>query len=117
LALHCEGEIHQAMMPHGRLFFVAGPSLYYTVDWLRGQALGQPEPGGAGMKIDSTLTAIVTGGASGLMTREPIDTQRGVIVNTASAAATDGQMGEMIRNGYFNGETVRLDGAIRMQPR
>ena len=24
---------------------------------------------------------------------------------------------EMIRNGYFNGETVRLDGAIRMQPR
>ena len=24
---------------------------------------------------------------------------------------------EMIRNGYINGETVRLDGAIRMQPR
>ena len=24
---------------------------------------------------------------------------------------------EMLRNGYFNGETVRLDGAIRMQPR
>jgi hypothetical protein len=24
---------------------------------------------------------------------------------------------EMIRNGYLNGETVRLDGAIRMQPR
>jgi NAD(P)-dependent dehydrogenase (short-subunit alcohol dehydrogenase family) len=24
---------------------------------------------------------------------------------------------EMIRNAYFNGETVRLDGAIRMQPR
>ena len=24
---------------------------------------------------------------------------------------------EMIRNGYFNGTTVRLDGAIRMQPR
>lgn len=24
---------------------------------------------------------------------------------------------EMIRNGYFNGEDVRLDGAIRMQPR
>ena len=24
---------------------------------------------------------------------------------------------EMIRNGYFNGETVRLDGAIRMAPR
>ena len=24
---------------------------------------------------------------------------------------------EMVRNGYFNGETVRLDGAIRMAPR
>jgi hypothetical protein len=24
---------------------------------------------------------------------------------------------EMIRNGYFNGETVRLNGATRMQPR
>jgi len=24
---------------------------------------------------------------------------------------------EMIRNGYFNGECVRLDGAIRMAPR
>ena len=24
---------------------------------------------------------------------------------------------ELIRNGYMNGETIRLDGAIRMQPR
>jgi hypothetical protein len=24
---------------------------------------------------------------------------------------------EMIRNGYFNGEDVRLDGSIRMAPR
>jgi NAD(P)-dependent dehydrogenase (short-subunit alcohol dehydrogenase family) len=24
---------------------------------------------------------------------------------------------EMVRNGYINGETIRLDGAIRMQPR
>jgi len=24
---------------------------------------------------------------------------------------------ELVRNGYINGETVRLDGAIRMQPR
>ena len=24
---------------------------------------------------------------------------------------------ELVRNGYMNGETVRLDGAIRMQPR
>lgn len=133
----------------------------------------------------------LTRSAAGMMTLEPVDGERGVIVNTASAAATDGQMGqaaysaakagivgmtlpvardlsregirvntiqpgifatpammgatpamleslgamvpfpkrlgqaseyaslalEMIRNGYFNGETVRLDGAIRMQPR
>jgi NAD(P)-dependent dehydrogenase (short-subunit alcohol dehydrogenase family) len=129
--------------------------------------------------------------AAGMMTLEPIDGERGVMVNTASAAATDGQMGqaaysaakaailgmtlpiardlaregirintiqpgifntplmasarpetraalgkmvpfpprlgepveyaslalEMIRNGYLNGETIRLDGAIRMQPK
>lgn len=129
--------------------------------------------------------------AAGMMLLDPIDGERGVIVNTASAAAQDGQMGqaaysaskaavvgmtlpiardlssegirintimpgifntplmmgapdnvkeslaatvpfpkrfgeppeyaslalEMIRNGYFNGETVRLDGAIRMPPR
>jgi hypothetical protein len=24
---------------------------------------------------------------------------------------------EALRNGYLNGETIRLDGAIRMQPR
>lgn len=133
----------------------------------------------------------VTRAAAGMMTLDPIDGERGVMVNTASAAATDGQMGqaaysaakaaivgmtltiardlsregirvntiqpgifhtpamagatpkmlealgamvpfpqrlgsadeyaslalEMIRNGYFNGETVRLDGAIRMQPK
>jgi NAD(P)-dependent dehydrogenase (short-subunit alcohol dehydrogenase family) len=133
----------------------------------------------------------ITRAAAGMMTLEPIDGERGVMVNTASAAATDGQMGqaaysaakaaivgmtltiardlsregirvntiqpgifntpamnratpemlkalgamvpfpprlgqaeeyaslalEMVRNGYFNGETVRLDGAIRMQPR
>ena len=133
----------------------------------------------------------ITRSAAGMMTLEPVDGERGAMVNTASAAATDGQMGqaaysaakaaivgmtlpiardlareairvctiqpgifntpamagapqemldklgaqvpfpqrlghpeefaslalEMIRNGYFNGETVRLDGAIRMQPR
>jgi NAD(P)-dependent dehydrogenase (short-subunit alcohol dehydrogenase family) len=133
----------------------------------------------------------ITRAAAGMMTLEPIDGERGVIVNTASAAATEGQMGqaaysaakaaivgmtltiardlsregirvntiqpgifntpamaratpemikalgdmvpfpkrlgasneyasmalEMVRNGYINGETVRLDGAIRMQPR
>ncbi|HEY9544789.1 MAG TPA: SDR family NAD(P)-dependent oxidoreductase [Solimonas sp.] len=133
----------------------------------------------------------ITRSAAGMMAAEPIDGERGVLINTASAAATDGQMGqaaysaakagivgmtltiardlsregirvntiqpgifntpamagatpkmlealgamvpfpprlgaseeyaslalEMIRNGYFNGETVRLDGAIRMQPR
>lgn len=129
--------------------------------------------------------------AAGMLTLDPIDGERGAIVNTASAAAQDGQMGqaaysaskaavvgmtlpiardlsgegirvntimpgifdtplmmgapdnikealaasvpfpkrfgnpseyaslvlEMVRNGYFNGETVRLDGAIRMPPR
>ncbi|MDP1630044.1 MAG: SDR family NAD(P)-dependent oxidoreductase [Caulobacter sp.] len=129
--------------------------------------------------------------AAGMLTLEPIDGERGAIVNTASVAAEDGQIGqaaysaskggvvgmtlpiardlsgegirvntilpgifntpllnaapeavkaalgaqvpfpkrlgqaeeyaslalEMIRNGYFNGEDVRLDGAIRMAPR
>ena len=133
----------------------------------------------------------ITRAAAGMMGIDPVDGERGVIVNTASAAATEGQMGqaaysaakaaivgmtltiardlsregirvntiqpgifhtppmarapqqmldalgamvpfpqrlgrpdefaslalELIRNGYFNGETVRLDGAIRMQPR
>ena len=129
--------------------------------------------------------------AKGMLDLEPIDGERGAIVNTASVAAVDGQMGqaaysaskggivgmtlpiardlsgdgirvntilpgifntplmqgapeavkaalgasvpfpkrlgeapeyaslalEMITNGYFNGEHVRLDGAIRMAPR
>jgi NAD(P)-dependent dehydrogenase (short-subunit alcohol dehydrogenase family) len=133
----------------------------------------------------------ITRSAAGMMTLHPMDDERGVMVNTASAAATEGQMGqaaysaakaaivgmtltlardlaregirvntiqpgvfftplmaratpemlaalsamvpfpqrlgrpeeyaslalEIIRNGYLNGETVRLDGGIRMQPR
>lgn len=133
----------------------------------------------------------ITRAAAGMMTLDPVNGERGVLINTASAAATEGQMGqaaysaakaaivgmtltiardlsregirvntiqpgifntpamsratpqmlealgnmvpfpqrlghsdeyasmalEMIRNGYINGETVRLDGAIRMQPR
>jgi NAD(P)-dependent dehydrogenase (short-subunit alcohol dehydrogenase family) len=133
----------------------------------------------------------ITRAAAGMMTLEPINDERGVCVNTASAAATEGQMGqaaysaakagivgmtltiardlsregirvntiqpgifntpamaratpemlkalggmvpfpqrlgaaeeyasmamEIVRNGYVNGETIRLDGAIRMQPR
>ena len=129
--------------------------------------------------------------AKGMLDLEPIDGERGAIVNTASVAAEDGQMGQaaysaskggvvgmtlpiardlagdgirvntilpglfntpllgaapeavkqglaasvlfpkrlgqpeeyaqlaltMITNAYFNGEDVRLDGAIRMQPR
>ena len=129
--------------------------------------------------------------AAGMMTLDPINGERGAIVNTASVAAEDGQMGQaaysaskggvvgmtlpiardlakefirvntilpgifntpllqgapdnvkqalaasvpnparlgdpdeyaslacqMITNGYFNGEDVRLDGAIRMAPR
>lgn len=133
----------------------------------------------------------ITRAAAGMMTLEPLDGERGVLINTASAAATEGQMGqaaysaakagivgmtltvardlaregircntiqpgifntpamarapaqmlealgamvpfpprlgrgeeyasmalEIIRNTYLNGETIRLDGAIRMQPR
>lgn len=133
----------------------------------------------------------ITRSAAGMLGADLADDERGVIVNTASAAATEGQMGqaaysaakaaivgmtltiardlsreairvntiqpgifdtpamarapqemkdslgamvpypkrlghpdefaslvlEMIRNRYINGETVRLDGAIRMQPR
>jgi len=133
----------------------------------------------------------ITRAAAGMMELEPVDGERGVLVNTASAAASEGQMGqaaysaakaaivgmtltiardlsregirvntiqpgifdtpamaratpemkdalsamvpfpkrlghadeyagmamELVRNGYINGETVRLDGAIRMQPR
>jgi NAD(P)-dependent dehydrogenase (short-subunit alcohol dehydrogenase family) len=133
----------------------------------------------------------ITRSAAGMMKLEPVGGERGVMVNTASAAATEGQMGqaayaaakagivgmtlpiardlsreairvvtiqpgifdtpamagatpqmleslgamvpfpkrlghpdeyaslalEIIRNGYLNGETIRLDGAIRMQPR
>ena len=129
--------------------------------------------------------------AAGMLSLDPIDGERGAMVNTASVAAEDGQMGqaaysaskggvvgmtlpiardlsrefirvntilpgifntpllaaapenvkaalaasvpnparlgnpeeyaslavEMCRNGYFNGEDVRLDGAIRMAPR
>ena len=129
--------------------------------------------------------------AAGMLTLEPVEGERGAIVNTASVAAEDGQMGQaayaaskggvvgmtlpiardlmgegirvntilpgifdtplmqgapqavkdalaasvpfpkrlgdpaeyaglalaMIENGYFNGEDVRLDGAIRMAPR
>ncbi|MDA9346031.1 SDR family NAD(P)-dependent oxidoreductase, partial [Porticoccaceae bacterium] len=129
--------------------------------------------------------------AAGMMTLDPVDGERGAIVNTASAAAEDGQVGqaayaaskagivgmtlpiardlsrelirvntilpgifdtpllasapepvrqalgamvphparlgvpaefaslaiEMCRNSYFNGEDVRLDGAIRMAPK
>jgi NAD(P)-dependent dehydrogenase (short-subunit alcohol dehydrogenase family) len=133
----------------------------------------------------------ITRSAAGMMRLEPINGERGVMVNTASAAASEGQIGqaaysaakaaivgmtltiardlareairvmtiqpgifdtpamsratpqmlqslgamvpfpqrlghadeyaslalEIIRNGYLNGETIRLDGAIRMQPR
>jgi NAD(P)-dependent dehydrogenase (short-subunit alcohol dehydrogenase family) len=133
----------------------------------------------------------ITRSAAGMMRLEPINGERGVMVNTSSAAASEGQIGqaaysaakgaivgmtltiardlareairvmtiqpgifdtpamsratpqmlqslgamvpfpqrlghadeyaslalEIIRNGYLNGETIRLDGAIRMQPR
>jgi NAD(P)-dependent dehydrogenase (short-subunit alcohol dehydrogenase family) len=71
---------------------------------------------------------------------DEIDGERGVIVNTASVAAFDGQIGQaaysaskggvvgapaefgalaahIVANPMLNGETIRLDGAIRMAPR
>src|SRR5208337_4395913 len=36
----------------------------------------------------------ITRSAAGMMTLDPIDGERGVMVNTASAAATDGQIGQ-----------------------
>ena len=134
---------------------------------------------------------VMSKSAAGMLTLDPAEGERGVIVNTASVAAQDGQMGqaaysaskggvvaltlpvardlsgegirvnvimpgifetplmlgagdkvvealgasvpfpkrlgrppeyaslvlEMVRNGYFNGEAVRLDGAIRMAAR
>ena len=134
---------------------------------------------------------VMSRSAAGMLTLEPVEGERGVVVNTASVAAQDGQMGqaayaaskggvvaltlpaardlasegvrvnavlpgifetpllmgagekvveslgasvpfpkrlgrpaefaslvlEMVRNPYFNGEAVRLDGAIRMAPR
>ena len=134
---------------------------------------------------------VMSKSAAGMLTLEPVEGERGVIVNTASVAAQDGQMGqaaysaskggvvaltlpvardlssegvrvntimpgifetplmlgagdkvvealgqsvpfpkrlgrppeyaslvlEMVRNTYFNGEAVRLDGAIRMAAR
>jgi len=133
----------------------------------------------------------ITRSAAGMLELDPIDGERGVLINTASAAATEGQIGqaaysaakagivgmtltiardlaregvrcntiqpgvfltpafsrapqemidslgkmvpfpprmghpdeyasmalELVRNTYVNGETIRLDGAIRMQPR
>ena len=54
---------------------------------------------------------------------DPVGEERGVIINTASVAAYEGQIGQaslavhIVENGMLNGETIRLDGAIRMRPR
>ncbi len=47
------------------------------------------------------ISAAVTGGASGL----------GLATAFAQLAC------QILENGYLNGETIRLDGAIRMAPR
>ncbi|MGH6957141.1 MAG: SDR family NAD(P)-dependent oxidoreductase [Caulobacteraceae bacterium] len=59
-----------------------------------------PLMGGAPQQVKDALAAQV-----------PYPKRLGVPEEYASLAL------EMIRNGYFNGEDVRLDGAIRMQPR
>jgi NAD(P)-dependent dehydrogenase (short-subunit alcohol dehydrogenase family) len=53
------------------------------------------------MKLDDSIAAIVTGGASGL----------------GEAAARALLVKSIIANSMLNGETIRLDGAIRMMPR
>ena len=74
------------------------------------------------MKIDSSLAAVVTGGASGLGlatvkalraagAKVPFPARLGRAEEYASMAL------EVVRNGYMNGETVRLNGARRMQQR
>src|SRR6202453_4373906 len=46
---------------------------------------------------------------------DPLDGgERGGIVSTAPGAAFDGQI---VENAYLNGETIRIDGALRMAPR
>jgi hypothetical protein len=55
------------------------------------------------------LSALVTGGASGL----------GLAAARLGPAASfvAGDVTDPIENPYLNGETIRLDGAIRMAPR
>ena len=99
------------------------------------------------MQLDGSV-ALVSGGASGLgRATAEVGEERGVIVNTASIAAYDGQIGQaaysaskggivgmtlpiardlagiqvrcvnVIDNPMLNGEVIRLDGALRMGPR
>ena len=57
------------------------------------------------MRIDG-ISALVTGGASGL----GLATARRLVDKGAARVV-------LLENGYVNGHTVRLDGAIRMAPR
>jgi ribosomal protein L30E len=80
------------------------------------------------MQLDSSIAAVVTGGASGLgaATARRL-ASHGVKVALAASVPFPKRLGNpaeyatlaelMITNGYFNGESVRLDGAIRMAPR
>ena len=56
-------------------------------------------------------TAIVTGGASGLGAATPFPSRLGRPEEFADCAMF------IVRNQYLNGETIRLDAALRMAPR
>jgi 2-keto-3-deoxy-L-fuconate dehydrogenase len=69
-------------------------------------------------------TALVTGGASGLgRATVGLLVERGArcvildLPGSASPASTRSSRLHVVENGYLNGETIRLDGAIRMPPR
>jgi NAD(P)-dependent dehydrogenase (short-subunit alcohol dehydrogenase family) len=71
------------------------------------------------MRLDASIAAVVTGGASGLGAATARRLARhGVRVALFDLNGEYAALAElMITNGYYNGESTRLDGAIRMAPR
>jgi len=71
------------------------------------------------MKLDTSVSSVITGGASGLgeataralAAAIPFPKRLGQVDEFAALALS------IIGNRYLNGENIRLDGAIRMAPR
>ena len=92
----------------------------YAAGYLDGALVGRPDLMGEGIRVNTILPGIFN---TPLLQGAPEN------VKTALAASVPfpkrlghpdeyAQLAElMITNGYFNGESVRLDGAIRMAPR